>query len=137
MDTQLHARAYQTGTDEVDAEHRVQLALIHALADMLARRPRAPEVGQLFERFLAYSEAHFMSEELLMRLYAYPGYEEHARDHAALADRFRALRHRYGDDPGAITAEMLLGYRAALAGHMLTRDEQFETFLQHLMAPAP
>jgi hemerythrin len=47
------------------------------------REQDAAGVGEILDHLIAYSEAHFMSEELLMRLKSYDDYEDHVEDHAA------------------------------------------------------
>ena len=77
----------------MEAEHRVQLELLQGLQEALAgggedRTESAARLKQLLE----YSEAHFLSEQLLMRLHAYPAYEEHVQEHDRLIGTLRTLR---------------------------------------------
>ncbi len=74
------------GADNIDAEHRVQLGLIDALRDAVRQGDKRAVVGEILDQLIAYSELHFVSEQLLMRLYAYPDYEDHSQDHEALIE---------------------------------------------------
>ena len=86
----------------LDAEHGIQLGLIEAAANALRRD--AGDAIDWVDQLLAYTQAHFLSEQLLMRQHADPHYEAHVieherfladldtlRDHAAAGDRARAV----------------------------------------------
>lgn len=71
-----------TGSDDVDAEHGIQLGLLEATQAAVAAHD--PGATELMEQLYGYSQAHFMSEELLMRLAAKPNYQGHGEDHENL-----------------------------------------------------
>ena len=86
----------------LDAEHGIQLGLIHAATDAL-RRDSGDAIDWI-DQLVAYTQAHFLSEQLLMRQQADPHYEAHVieherflaaldtlRDQAAAGDRARAV----------------------------------------------
>jgi hemerythrin len=109
----------------MDGEHRVQIGLINAVCDAVESGTDAEQVGRILERLVDYSKAHFMSEELLMRLDSYEGFDEHVEDHgemlAALAEM--ADNHQAGRNemiPGQ--ARTLLAF---LVRHIETRDTRY------------
>ena len=57
-----------TGSAATDAEHGIQLGLLDATLSALASD--APDAGELLDQLYAYSEAHFLSVKLLMRMAA-------------------------------------------------------------------
>lgn len=136
MEVMSQAEAMRTGPEALDAEHRVQVALLHALTDAATRKARGPKVQELLDQFVSYSEMHFASEELLMRVHDYPGLDQHHADHVTLSDKFRKLRADFASDPATLTPAALVAHRSALVGHILTRDEQFDNFLKHLREAA-
>jgi hemerythrin len=75
----------------LDGEHRVQVALINALCAVVEDRATGEEIGRILERLVDYSKAHFLSEELLMRLDSYDGFDQHVEDHADMLDALAAL----------------------------------------------
>ena len=60
------------GFDQIDGEHRVQLGLLSAVRNAVAEGRGETEVNEILEQLVDYTKVHFMSEELLMRLHAYP-----------------------------------------------------------------
>ncbi|MDT8319235.1 MAG: hemerythrin domain-containing protein [Xanthomonadales bacterium] len=71
-----------TGSDAVDAEHGIQLGLLEATQAAVAAGDASAQA--LMEQLHEYSQAHFMSEQLLMRLAARPNYQGHIDDHENL-----------------------------------------------------
>lgn len=114
----------------VAAEHQVQLELLHALQETLVRgdQDRSASAGVL-KQLLDYSEAHFLSEQLLMRLYAYPGYEEHVQEHDQLVGVLRDLSVAWTEGEGEASGHLLVQVEDWLLIHMSTTDEALRGYL--------
>lgn len=114
-----------TRNPTMDGEHRVQMGLINALCDAVESAADAGEVGRILERLVDYSRAHFMSEELLMRLDSYEGFGEHVEEHGEMLAALAAMvdNHRAGRSdllPGQARAML-----AFLVRHIQTRDARY------------
>jgi hemerythrin len=59
----------------IDNEHQVQVALLDTLTENLAAAADPTELEGIMSQVSDYTSVHFMSEQLLMRLHGYPGYE--------------------------------------------------------------
>lgn len=109
----------------IDGEHRIQYGLIQALceASEVGRDPEA--VGLILDRLIDYSRAHFMSEELLMRLDSYDGFDAHVDDHGRMLEALEGMQR----DLAAGRAELLSGQArsmlAFLIRHIETRDAAY------------
>ncbi len=79
---------------DIDGEHEIQIRLLAAFIDAIAEGRTMEERDEILDRLLDYSRLHFLSEELLMRLYSYSGYEAHLREHEQTVERITALRER-------------------------------------------
>jgi hemerythrin len=66
------------GAHTMDAEHSIQLNLMRALA---AAIDSDGDWQELFDQLAQFSRVHFLSEELLMRMYDYEDYDDHVQDH--------------------------------------------------------
>ena len=62
----------------VDGEHEVLLGLLKSLEKIAKTGKKKDRAGDLLDQLATYAEVHFMSENLLMRLYEYPDYDDHA-----------------------------------------------------------
>ena len=109
----------------MDGEHRVQVGLINALCEAIESGKPAEDTDRILDQLVDYCRAHFMSEELLMRLDSYEGFESHVEDHAQMIDALDgmvAARHA-GDSPLIPgQARNLLGF---LVRHIETKDAQY------------
>jgi hemerythrin-like metal-binding protein len=113
----------------VEAEHRVQLDLVRALRETLTRGDEDRTASSdLLRQLLDYSEAHFLSEQLLMRLYAYPAYEEHVHEHDRLIERLRGISSDWAEGGGA-AVDLLARVEDWLVTHMSTTDRALEGYL--------
>lgn len=92
-----------TGSGSVDAEHGIQLGLLEAALNALdAGEAMAQE---LVDQLHGYTQMHFMSEQLLMRLSARPNYDGHLEEHEKLMQEMDEVRVllRQEDMAGAAT----------------------------------
>jgi len=113
-----------------DREHEEQLRLLQALSDAVERQAAASEVASMLEALISYSEAHFMSEELLMRMKSYDDYEDHQDDHVNMLTsmQFMAVAHEAGHTaliPGKV--HDVLNF---ITLHIATRDKRFADYLR-------
>ena len=114
----------------MEAEHRVQLELLRSLQEALAQGAEDRSVsGDLLKQLLDYSEAHFLSEQLLMRLHAYPAYEEHVQEHDRLTETLRTLSDDWVQGGGEAAGNLLRTVEAWLLTHMKTTDEALTAYL--------
>ncbi len=112
----------------VDAEHHVQVSLAQALRDTVQAGKDAALAGKILDQLTTYSDVHFLSEQLLMRMCGYPDYDDHVLDHDRMMERLEKVRDRHdtGAQPLALAeTEALL---ALLARHIGTRDRVFSDY---------
>lgn len=108
----------------IDREHDVQLRLMQALTAVL---DDGGDTHELLAQLAGYSRAHFLSEELLMRLSAYPDYQDHVLDHERLIERLDALGAAGG---GRESLRQGVGELiAVLRRHIDSRDRRLHEFL--------
>ena len=113
----------------IDREHEVQLSLLRTLCQAIREQRSTSEVAQLLGHFSDYCEAHFVSEELIMRQHSFEEYEDHVDDHCHMMDLLRVIAT---DCEAAGTAGLKASTEAALAfieNHISTRDKRFADFL--------
>jgi hemerythrin-like metal-binding protein len=120
----------------VQAEHEIQLKLLNVLRQALARpEPDRARCGVLIRQLLDYSEAHFLSEQLLMRQIAYPGYEQHVQQHDLLLAELRGLAEAWEEAGGSgagAAAELARQLEEWLLVHMRTADHSLTLYVTEL-----
>ena len=111
----------------VSREHQVQVRLMQALAGAVAS---GENVARTLAQLSEYSRAHFLSEELLMRLYDYPDYDTHVLDHERMVERLDTLESD-GRDTTAM-AHVVQELSAVFMRHIGSCDASMHDFLSHL-----
>jgi hemerythrin len=114
----------------VQAEHEIQLKLLNVLREALAQpEPDRARCGVLFRQLLDYSEAHFLSEQLLMRQTAYPGYEQHVQEHDRLLGELRGLAQAWETVGAGTAGDAASTLEEWLLVHMRTADHSLTLHL--------
>ena len=126
----MHHDFPETDNPTMDGEHRVQVSLIRALVQAMESGKDTATSAAILEQLIDYSDAHFMSEELLMRLASYDGYEEHVADHAKMIEALKTLgtQHRAGN--AGLVAEGANAALDVLLRHIDTRDRQYSRWIR-------
>lgn len=122
----------------INSEHQVQVGLLRALCDAIRTGADAKRTREIFDQVVDHSAAHFMSEQLLMRLCSYPDYDDHVLDHDHMMEVLcgAAARLARGDEGLALNeAHDMLVF---LSRHIATRDQRFvEYYLDWSRQAAP
>lgn len=112
----------------IDGEHQVQTAMLRALGDALRSSRDATQVRALLEQLIAYSDVHFMSEQLLMRMCSYPDYDDHVLDHDRTMETLRGMASRHAASDGALAPGEMDELTQFLLRHIATRDRRFTAY---------
>jgi hemerythrin-like metal-binding protein len=112
-----------TGIETVDAEHQLQVTLLDEIAELLRRGADAELTRRAVAQLLDFTSVHFLSEELMMKLYGYPQVEVHREEHARLFGQVREVQRRVGADEAAdVDAGEL---RTWICDHIQRMDQGF------------
>ena len=115
--------------NSIDNEHRIQLGMLKALCDAVTEAQPASKIHEILNQLTAYSELHFTSEELLMRMYAYPDYDDHVLDHEAMTERLSQILQRYAAGQDRMALQTANEMREFLLGHINSRDLALTEYL--------
>lgn len=130
------SNAKAVGVSEMDAEHKLLHELLHQLQELLAAG-NADAVRDLLVRFEDVANLHFIEEQSLMRLHAYPGYAAHQQEHDDLIAELGELSRRIGAREFGSATEAAQSLENWFIAHMNTTDAALETFLEEDGIRAP
>ena len=119
----------RTGIDEMDREHALELQIVRSIQHALASDDRS-ELPQLLEQLEDFTNAHFLAEQLLMRLHSYPGFEAHQREHDDLMEELRGLGETLLADDAADPAATAASLERWLIAHIQSEDQALAEFLR-------
>jgi len=110
--------------EDTDREHEMQLELLQKLCLALDSGAMATTVHQILSDLIDYSEAHFMSEELLMRMKSYDDYEEHQGNHSHILEVLRDMAARNIAGEGSLLKQKAHDVTGFITQHIATRDKR-------------
>ncbi len=114
---------------DMDAEHKVQIGLIQALEQSLQKGSARGDMTRILSQLVEYTNIHFMSEQLLMRLHAYPEIGTHEMEHDHLIEQLRKVEAGFAaGDSDLATAEISL-LKNLVLDHIKTHDQSFAKYL--------
>ena len=120
---------YRVDSEALNSEHEVQVELINALQQAVEQGQKGAVVDEILDQLIAYTNAHFMSEQLLMRLYAYPFYESHTPEHDRLIEQVQNLQEHYRAGDMAMTLQTSSALREWLLDHIKGLDHGLGQYL--------
>jgi hemerythrin len=121
----------ELGVASVESEHRLQARLLAVLREAAeAKRDRAV-IEEILRRVEQTTNAHFSSEELLMRLEAYDHYGLHVEEHRKLLEQLSETRARFEAEPTFDLLRSVGWFEEWLAGHIQGMDRRFTESVAH------
>jgi hemerythrin len=118
---------YSVGIPEIDEQHKQLFACIDRLESAGDEQQRELAVYFVIDELKDYVRIHFTVEEIVMRLFDYPGLEAHVAEHREFAARLIALgkielTHDVHSQAGKFLREWLLQ-------HIMVTDKKYAAFL--------
>lgn len=120
--------SFETGIDEVDAQHRRLVEIINSLAEGIGRASMTDLHGVL-SQLKDYAQYHFRTEEGIMEAQAYPGLEDHRAEHRAFVDQILLFDLDVILASEGLAWDMFHFLRGWLTNHILVVDRQFAASL--------
>jgi hemerythrin len=130
MSDAVNAAPARTGENSIDSEHDVQLQLLDSLSKTLTKADGLAAANYILEQFIEFSDMHFLSEQLVMRLHGYPWYEPHLEEHTRLMKKVREIRSKVQLGEETISLQLIHELRNWLLTHIASEDVAFGEFLR-------
>ena len=133
----LDPKSIELGIPEIDAEHKEQLDRMNRLGAAIHGGGTPEAIADDLESLIDYLDAHFMSEQIVMREHAYPDYQKHLREHDSAVTLLRSLEDRVRAGDVHASAEVLSALRGWLVSHIHTADRALAGFMGERGVPMP
>ncbi|MEI2769391.1 MAG: bacteriohemerythrin [Candidatus Competibacter sp.] len=92
------------GVDELDAQPLIEI--INELHEAIHNRKGSTISREVLTKLKEYTRVHFAVEESLMRIFKYPRYKEHVKEHAILIDQLIELEDKLDHNKTSISFEL-------------------------------
>lgn len=119
----------EIGIPTVDAEHREQLDRMARLQDAILGGGDPEKIADDLESLTDYIDAHFTSEQILMREQAYPDFAAHLREHDTAVELLRSLEARVRSGDASASADVVSALKGWLVSHIDRADRALAAFL--------
>ncbi|WP_272700085.1 bacteriohemerythrin [Desulfovibrio sp. Fe33] len=114
------------GMEELDEQHMELIDLINEVYEAIQRHDE-PMMSRILEKTRNYSDAHFETEEAILRSYGYPKTEEHGEQHrtfTAKLDEFKRNMHTTAN-----LSQVFIFLSRWLSNHIMNEDREFIPWL--------
>lgn len=130
MTETLHTAPVRVGEQTIDVEHDLQMQLLDSLTMALDKGGDFSAIKYVLEQFIEFSDMHFLSEQLVMRLHGYPAYETHLEEHTRLMKKVREIRETVFHGEKLPSLQLVRELRDWLLTHIATEDAAFGEYLR-------
>jgi hemerythrin len=121
---------YSVGYAQIDEQHKRLFELADELHDAMIAGKAKQILGKTLGSLIAYTKAHFATEERLMRAYQYPDYAKHKAAHDELTAQVVKFEKEFQGAGLATTLTLLPFLRAWLIHHIGETDRKIASYLK-------
>lgn len=126
------SKILSVGVAEIDADHRILIALFNELNRAVAAGESAEYLAATLEELINCTVWHFRHEERLMLKHGFPGIEPHKAAHRELIDAAREWQAKQAQAGYAVTEDEIRYLDRWLTEHILTVDQGLGAFLSRV-----
>jgi hemerythrin len=113
----------------IGTEHQVQIGLVRALENVLQTGDCSGNAAEILEQLKVFTDAHFLSEQLLMRLHSYADYDKHCQEHDALLEALSAVQTSFDAQQLDERRSAVKAFGDSITRHIAGSDATLERFI--------
>jgi hemerythrin len=100
--------SYSVKVKEMDDQHRKLVDMINQFHAAMKVGKEKEVVGSFLAGLTDYTRRHFTSEENLLRIHGYSGYEEQSKAHDNLVSQVEDIRKKYSE--GSVQSKQVISF---------------------------
>jgi len=120
--------SYAVNVKQFDDQHKKLVDLINALHDGMKVGKGKEVMGGVLGELCEYTCSHFSAEERLMKIHAFPGYEEHKKEHNLLVIKVQEVQQLFLAGKAPLTQEIMAFLRDWLTKHIQGMDKKYTAY---------
>lgn len=117
------------GIQEIDEQHKVLVGLVNEMDEAIRQHHGSEVTAEILQRLAEYTKIHFAVEESLFRIFDYPGYEEHKKQHDELIREVMDLQEKVDSGKKSVSFQLLHFLKMWLTQHILDSDKEYGPYL--------
>lgn len=116
---------YSVKVKQMDDQHKKLVDIINHLHDAMKAGKGKEAVDKVLTDLIAYTRTHFTSEESLMKLHAYPGYDEQKKAHTALVNQVVDIQKKFEAGSAPLSQDVMGFLKDWLIKHIQGTDQKY------------
>lgn len=120
---------YSVGIARLDEQHQKLVFFLNDLFEAMKSGKGNEKLDTILKGLVEYTKTHFATEENLMKLYKFPGYEAHKESHKSMSDHVLSLYEKFNTEKKFNTIEIANFLKDWLKNHILGTDKLYRSFL--------
>jgi hemerythrin len=121
--------SYSVKVRQFDEQHKRLIGIVNQLHDAMRGGKGSQILFNVLTSLAAYTQAHFSDEERVMRMYNYPGFVSHKKQHDLLVEKVRKYQKDAEADQSVITLELMNFLKDWLLHHIQGEDVKYGPYL--------
>ena len=121
--------SYSVKVKQMDDQHKKLVDIINHLHDAMKAGKGKDAVDKVLTDLIAYTKTHFASEESLMKLHAYPGYEEQKKAHNSLVMQVVDIQKKFEAGNAPLSQDVMNFLKDWLIKHIQGTDQKYGPYL--------
>lgn len=121
--------SFNTGLDDIDAQHKILISHANALNTAMRERRDKAQLETLFENLIDYLREHFQYEEALMKQIGFPGLAAHTIEHAQSLEELLSTKKDHERHEGLHSLELRHLIMNWIVRHIMQSDKDIGRFL--------
>lgn len=117
------SRLYSTNIEKIDSQHKKLINYINILSSAIDEQVETETTKEVFGRLVKNISDHVSTEETLMLIYGYSGYDSNYNLHQQLMLKIDACNVGIESDTIKISTEMINFFREWLLNHISHHEE--------------
>ena len=122
--------SYSVNIQEIDNQHKKLIELLSGLHAAMSVGKGQQVLEETLQGLIDYTKTHFKYEENLMRLYHYPAFENHKKEHDDLTQKVLDFQKEFQTQRIGMTLDLLMFLKNWLIQHIQGTDKQYSPFLK-------
>jgi hemerythrin len=122
---------YSVKVLQMDNEHKKLVGMLNELHESMKVGKGKEALESILDGLIKYTSTHFVSEEKLMKMHNYPGYEQQKKEHNILLLQVSDIQKKYKEGSVLLTQEVMLFLKDWLQKHIQIEDKKYGPFLNN------
>lgn len=120
---------YSVNIAVIDEQHKKIIETLGKLFDEMGKNNRREVLGAVLDQMVWYALEHFSTEEVFMRQYGFPGYEDHKKEHEMFKTKVGTFQRDFAAAKATLSLDIVKFLTDWLDRHILDVDKKYGPFL--------